>query len=377
MSDQPSTLRLVALLLACLLLADLPFCNVCVLSFAMMAEEDKPKEVVVDIDVIISCMTMLVNGAAKDKIRAYFALYLSEDTTSNALGSERCVDRTALPRFFDTIANHYSVPAAVLEQLARDAGTVINGGPASDELTGAHHEESTSSLAGGPCIMWEWLWRACEKTKDLNEIVTRPRLSLRYLTEERGSARVEAAGRRYSDLQAQHAVSLSPTGQMFAGNISPKSPHSRRQKKAWKERSRARSVEEQRRTLASTSRVSGTNRSLASPNSSYGSMATWELLDEDTELREERLATEMAEAMDDSGYLPGHSDIETYIETIGPPIGIDKYGRRSITSYKEKKMSRGGRPRTASSYEGHDLGPSAEDSMREAVKAWHSMEALY
>ena len=40
-------------------------------------------------------------------------------------------------------------------------------------------------------------------------------------------------------------------------------------------------------------------------------------------------------------------------------------------------MPRGGRPRTASSYEGHDLGPSAEDSMREAVKAWHSMEALY
>ena len=87
----------------------------------------------------------------------------------------------------------------------------------------------------------------------------------------------------------------------------PKSPHSRRQKKAWKERSRARSVEEQRRILASTSRVSGTNRSLASPNSSYVSMATWELLDEDTELREERLATKMAEAMDDSGYLPGHT----------------------------------------------------------------------
>ena len=42
-------------------------------------------------------------------------------------GAARCTDPCLLPRFFDAIANHYSVPALVLEQLARDAGMAVQG----------------------------------------------------------------------------------------------------------------------------------------------------------------------------------------------------------------------------------------------------------
>ena len=85
---------------------------------------------------LISCMTMLVNGSAADKLRTYFAMYLSEDTSTRALGSTRCTDPVLLPRFFDTIANHYSVPALVLEQLAANGGATGGGCTAEQQQAG-------------------------------------------------------------------------------------------------------------------------------------------------------------------------------------------------------------------------------------------------
>jgi hypothetical protein len=361
-------------------------------SFAAMEGQEGGPETVVDVDVIISCMTMLVNGSAADKLRTYFAMYLSEDTSTRALGSTRCTDPVLLPRFFDTIANHYSVPALVLEQLARDTGIVMNGGP--DPL--AHLASSTDGGGGGghthegsldgstgastaiATLTWDWFWRACALTKDLNDIISRSLLSLRSIAIERGSERVERAASAAASLQARHAAALSPSGVMQAGNISPKTRESQAQRAAWRERRRWREEEEEERSRASPSRMLGSTRSLASPNSSYGTMATWELLEEDTDLREERLAQEMAEAMEDSGYIAGMSSPETYVETIGPPIGMDRTGRRSLTSYKERRMLDVPKfvSREDEAAADHKRGPSAEDSMREAVRAWHSQESI-
>ena len=356
-------------------------------SFAEMDRQERPAEAAVDTDVIIACMTMLVSGTAKDKLRTYFALYLSDDTSSSALGAARCTDPCLLPRFFDAIANHYSVPALVLEQLARDAGIVLQGGPdplgVSGGSAGGRAHDRTASAAASTnssstgTLTWEWLWRACELTKDLNKIVSCPRLSLRSMSYERVSERVERAESAAAALQAQHAVSLSPSSIMAAGNISPRSVESRKQKSDWKERSQRRLETAEQRSFQSPSRMSGSTRSLANPNSSYGTMATWELLEEDTDLREERLAEELAEASKDSGYIPGLSTSDTYIETIGPPIGIDRSGRRSLTSYKEKRLA------TAPTFVTRDeqtadpsYTPSLEDSMRAAVRQWHSMSSI-
>ena len=342
-------------------------------SVAELERQELPAEVAVETDVIIACMTMLVNGTAKDKLRTYFALYLSEDTSSSALGAARCTDPCLLPRFFDAIANHYSVPALVLEQLARDAGMAVQGRLDLLAASGASAAASTNSSSAG-ALTWEWLWRACELTKDLNKIVSHPRLSLRSLAYERVSERVERAESAAAALQAQHAVSLSPNSIMAAGNISPRSSESRKQKSDWKERSQRRLETAEQRSLECPSRMSGSTRSLASPNSSYGTMATWELLEEDTDLREERLAEEIAEASNDSGYIPGLSTSDTYIETIGPPIGMDRTGRRSLTSYKEKALT------TAPAFVSRDeqiadpsYRPSLEESMQAAVRRWHSM----
>ncbi len=358
-------------------------------SFAAMEGQEQPAEVVASTEVIISCTTMLVNGTAKDKLRTYFALYLSEDTSSAALGSARCTDPCLLPRFFDTIAHHYSVPALVLEQLTRDASTVLQGGP--DPLAAVDgsirtveeaHDRAVSIAASSHSsssgkLTWDWLWRACKLTKDLNKAVEYPRLSLRSLAYERGSERFDRAQSAAAALQAQHAVCLSPSGIMAAGNISPRSSDSQNQKRNWKERSRRRLERREQLSLQRPSRMSGSTRSLASPNSSYGTMATWELLEQDTDLREERLAQELADASNDSGYIAGLSTADTYIETIGPPIGMDRTGRRSLTSYKEKKMA------TAPKFVSHEeqaadprYRPSTEELMQAAVQQWHSMSSI-
>ena len=119
---------------------------------------------------------MIVNGTAKDKLRTYFALYLSEDTSTTALGSTRCTDPCLLPRFFDTIANHYSVPALVLEQLARDANTVLQGGPdplaaldGNPSTTGQIHDRVASITASLHFVEWfanvGLVWRACSRRR--------------------------------------------------------------------------------------------------------------------------------------------------------------------------------------------------------------------
>lgn len=365
-------------------------------SFAAIEEQAKakPAEMVVDVDVIISCITTLIEGSAKDKLRTYFALYLSEDTSTTAFGSARCINVSLLPRFFDTIATHYAVPALTLEQLARDAAIVLKGGPdplLDGQVSATSHAHASSVSTGSKdsttfstsssliaTLTWDWLWRACELTKDLNEIVSQPRLFLRSLTRKRGSERVERAHSVAAVMQAQHAASLSPGSAMKAGNVSSSSIASEKQKSGWKERSRRRAQRAAQCSLQRPSRMSGSTRYLASPNNSYGTMATWELLEEDTDLREERLAQETAEASNDSGYIPGLSTMDTYVETIGPPVGLDRTGRRSLTSYKEKQLA------TASKFVTRDeqmadpsYTPSMEESMQAAVRQWHSMELIH
>ena len=89
-------------------------------------------------------------------------------------------------------------------------------------------------------------------------------------------------------------------------------------------------------------------------------------------------SSEMAEAMEDSGYIAGMSSAETYVETIGPPIGMDRTGRRSLTSYKERRMLDVPKfiSREDEAAADHKRGSSADDSMREAVRAWHSQESI-
>jgi hypothetical protein len=106
-------------------------------------------------------------------------------------------------------------------------------------------------------------------------------------------------------------------------------------------------------------------------------MATWELLEQDTDLREERLAQELADASNDSGYIAGLSTADTYIETIGPPIGMDRTGRRSLTSYKEKKMATAPKFVTREEQAADPRHtPSTEESMQAAVRQWHSMGSI-
>ena len=103
-------------------------------------------------------------------------------------------------------------------------------------------------------------------------------------------------------------------------------------------------------------------------------MATWELLEQDTDLREERLAQELAEASNDSGIVGRHQRTH-----ISRHLAANRNGPnrpKVLTSYKEKRMA------TALAYIARRAGCRSKvhtiDGGVDAsgCAAWHSMGSI-
>ena len=255
-------------------------------------QEDKD-ECKVDVDIVKEVMNTLVLGSAHDKLRLYFALYLSEDKSVTALGSTRCVDALQLPRFFDTVCCHFGVDASMLEELQREATLLmagkLSGAEDSSSLTSASRTATTRTATAtvtsteAETLGWDWLWAGCRRTKGLRERVEQPRLCLRHPGAEKGSTRITKGA-----LQAQSEVSemsqvLSPRMIMATGNLlGPDASTKARQKRA-----------QQRRD----------NREAFALSTTTGT----------------------AESQEEAG--------EQHVETIGPPAGLDRHGRLSLASF--------------------------------------------